>query len=326
MADRWIFDQDPQTNPSFGKYPKDRSLEQLLDCGVIAINKPPGPSSHQLASWARDILGISRIGHGGTLDPFATGLLTLLCGRATKLTDILLQKSKGYIAVIRFKDHINVNKIEKLLEKMTGEIYNVPPKESAVKIQVRSRNISKLELIDYDVENRLINLRIECDAGTYIRTLTNDLGLLLDSKCELLELHRHKSGKFNSSMACTMQQLNDAAFLWKEHDDERGMKKLIAPIESILTELPRIVVKDGAVAALSHGAPLARPGLVNAPKDINKDSQVILSSLKGEAVAVAKLIVDSNSLKSMDSGHVSTVETVMMKPGIYPQTWSKDKN
>ena len=326
MEDRWIFDEEPQTNPSFGINPKDRSLEQLIECGVIAINKPPGPSSHQLASWARDILGISRIGHGGTLDPFATGLLTLLCGRATKLTDILLKKSKGYIAVIRFKNQVKISQVEKLLEKMTGEIYNVPPKESAVKIQIRSRNINTLELIDYDLENRLINLRIECNAGTYIRTLTNDLGLLLDSKCELLELHRNKSGIFNSSMACTMQQLNDAAFLWREHDDNRGIRKLIAPIESILTNLPRIVVKDGAVAALSHGAPLARPGLVSAPKGIKKGSKVILSSLKGEAVAIAKLIVDTDSLNSINSGHVSTVETVMMKPGVYPQTWSKDKN
>ena len=325
MEDRWIFVKESQTNPSFGINPNDRSLEQLMECGVIAINKPPGPSSHQLASWARDILGISRIGHGGTLDPFATGLLTLLCGRATKLTDILLKKPKGYIAVIRFKNQVNINQVEKLLEKMIGDIYNVPPKESAVKIQVRSRNINTLELIDYDLENRLINLSIECNAGTYIRTLTNDLGLLLDSKCELLELHRNKSGIFNSSMACTMQQLNDAAFLWKEHDDDRGMRKLIAPIESILTKLPKIIVKDGAVAALSHGAPLARPGIVSAPKGIKKGSQVILSSLKGEAVAVAKLIVDTDSLNSMDSGHVSTVETVMMKPGIYPQTWSKDK-
>ena len=325
MKERWIFEEKPQTNASFGNSPNSRSLNQLLECGVIAINKPPGPSSHQLASWARDILGISRIGHGGTLDPFATGLLTLLCGRATKLTEILLKKNKGYIAVIRFKNQVNIDQIKLLLEKMTGEIYNVPPKESAVKIQVRSRNIRALELIDYDVESRLINLRIECNAGTYVRTLSNDLGLLLDSRCELLELHRHQSGIFNSSMACTMQQLNDAAFLWKEHDDDRGIRKLIAPIESILSEIPMIVVKDGAVAALSHGAPLARPGIVSAPKGIKKGSQVLLSSLKGEAVAIAKLMIDSDSLKGIDSGHVSTVQTVMMSPGIYPQTWSKDR-
>ena len=97
----WITDSSAKTNQSFGCIPSERPLEELIECGVILIDKPSGPSSHQLAAWARSMLGIKRIGHGGTLDPFATGLLTLLCGRSTKITGELLEKPKSYVAVIR---------------------------------------------------------------------------------------------------------------------------------------------------------------------------------------------------------------------------------
>ena len=80
---------ESDTNPDFGCKPEERTLDQLLNSGVILVDKPRGPTSHQLTAWARDLLGISKIGHGGTLDPFATGLLTLLLGKATRLTDIV---------------------------------------------------------------------------------------------------------------------------------------------------------------------------------------------------------------------------------------------
>jgi len=323
--ENWVLDSSAKTNPSYGCNPKDRPLEELLGCGVIVIDKPPGPTSHQLTAWARNLLGIARIGHGGTLDPFATGLLTLLCGRATKLTGVLLKKPKRYVSVLRFKKGVDLAEISSLLEKMTGEIYNVPPKESAVKVQVRSRIIQSAQLIDYDEASRVFVVAFQCDAGTYVRTLAKDFGLLMGTECQLLELHREGSGGFNDTMACTMQQLTDATFLWREHDDGRGLTRILAPVESILDELPRIVVKEGAVAAVSHGAPLARPGVVSAPKNLSAGSSVLIYSLKGEVVALSTLSVATDSLPRMRAGQVATAQTVMMPPGIYPQTWVKEQ-
>ena len=94
---------EPVTNADFGCRPYERTLNQLLKSGVILVEKPRGPTSHQLTAWARDLLGISKIGHGGTLDPFATGLLTLLLGKATRLTDIVLRGDKKYVGVLRFR-------------------------------------------------------------------------------------------------------------------------------------------------------------------------------------------------------------------------------
>jgi len=321
--DYWIVDPTAKTNQSFGSTPSQRPLEELMECGVILIDKPSGPSSHQLAAWARSLLGIKRIGHGGTLDPFATGLLTLLCGRATKITGEILKKPKSYVAVLRFKNPILKGDLSDLVNKMQGDVYNVPPKESAVKIQVRSRKISKTELIQSEEGDRVHLVSIDCEAGTYIRTLVRDLGLLTGNDCELLELHRSMTGALDDQMACTMQQLADAVFLWREHDDPRGIKRLLSPVEAVLGEIPNLVIKDGAVAALSHGAPLARPGLVSVPKGLIAGSRILISSLKGEAVAIAELTVGTDSIPAMKSGQIATPRTVIMQPGAYPQTWSK---
>tara|TARA_B100001250_G_scaffold181053_1_gene155728 strand:+ start:213 stop:1193 length:981 start_codon:yes stop_codon:yes gene_type:complete len=320
----WMIDPSAKTNQAFGSTPSKRSLEDLMECGVILIDKPPGPSSHQLAAWARSLLGIKRIGHGGTLDPFATGLLTLLCGRSTKITGELLKKPKRYVAVIRFKNPIGVEVVSDLVNLMQGDVYNVPPKESAVKIQVRSRKISRSELMQSEEGGRVHLVSINCEAGTYIRTLVRDLGLLSGNSCELLELHRSMTGSLDDQMACTMQQLADAVFLWREHDDPRGLTRLLSPVETVLEGIPNITIKDGAVSAISHGAPLARPGIVSIPKGLLSGSRALLSSLKGEAVAIAELSVESDSIPAMSSGQIAIPKTVIMQPGAYPQTWSKE--
>ena len=110
-----------------------------MQSGIILVDKPAGPSSHQLAAWAREILGLKRLGHGGTLDPFATGGLTLLLGKATRLTEFILSTDKTYIAVLKIDPKHNPSEIEGVLSGLSGEIYNVPPLESAVKVRVRTR-------------------------------------------------------------------------------------------------------------------------------------------------------------------------------------------
>jgi H/ACA ribonucleoprotein complex subunit 4 len=318
----WIFDEKAVTNDKYGCHPSNRSITELLDSGIILVNKPSGPTSHQLTAWARNLLGLNRLGHGGTLDPFATGLLTLLCGKATKFNNIVLNSNKSYVAVIRFGKPVLEDELNNLLKKLTGEIYNVPPKESAVKIQVRSRFIFSNKLLDLDESGKIAIIQLSCNAGTYVRTLTKDFGLILGTNCDLIELHRDETGIFEENMACTMHQLTDAVFLWQNQGDDRGLKQIMAPIESILNNLPRIYVKDGAVSAVSHGAPLAKPGIVKASKGIKKGDSVIILSLKEEAVAIATLHVDSENLMEMSNGQVATAQSVLMAPGTYPQTWA----
>ena len=315
-----VLDESPTTDTAFGTAPDDRTLEQRLASGFILVDKPAGPTSHQLAAWARDLLGLERLGHGGTLDPFATGVLPLMTGRCMKITNKILKHRKSYIAVFRFKDMPEESVLKSTMASMTGRIYNVPPEVSAVKVQVRTRTIHAFELLDIDGKDAVA--RITCEAGTYIRTMARDMGLMLNTPVDLKELRRESSGMFDLTQCITMDQLADAVWLWKECGQEDALKAVVHPIEKLLVDLPRCQIKDSAVAAMTFGAPLLRPGLVNLPTDLTKGTELLVTSLKDEAVGFVKLKADSATIVAMEGGEVARPSMVLMDTEVYPRRWS----
>jgi H/ACA ribonucleoprotein complex subunit 4 len=314
------FGEERQTDPAFGCHPDERTLEQRLASGFILIDKPAGPTSHQLASWARELLGLERLGHGGTLDPFATGVLPLMAGRCMKITNKILKHKKSYIAVFRFRTMPEQADLEGVMASMTGRIYNVPPEVSAVKVQVRTRKIFAFDLLDVDGND--VIARITCEAGTYIRTMARDMGLMLNTPVDLKELRRERSGMFQLEQCITMDQLADAVWLWKECGDETALKAVVHPIEKLLVDMPRCEVKDSAVAALAYGAPLLRPGLVSLPAHLSKGTELLVTSLKGEAVGFVKLKADADDIVNMDEGEVARPSMVLMDTEVYPRRWT----
>ena len=316
-----ILEKDAKTSPEHGTIPSERTIEQLLESCFILLDKSPGPSSHQVSAWARDMMGLEKLGHGGTLDPFASGLLPLLSGKAMRLTGKILTHDKSYLALFKFGKELERNEIEDKMAMLTGKVYNVPPEISAVRVQVRTRKISKFDILDFDGTSLLTN--IECEAGTYVRTMARDLGLLLDTPVELKELRRPTSGEFSLNQSITMQQLADAYWLWQEKGEEDAMLRILHPIEDMLSGLPRVVVKDGAAAALSHGAPLLRPGVVSIDDNLNVGTEVLLVTIKGEAVAIAKMSQNSKVIPDMNQGEVAKPNCVLMKEDTYPRSWKK---
>ena len=316
-----ILDSEAETSPTHGCKPEERTIEQLFESGFILLDKAPGPSSHQVSAWARDMMGLEKLGHGGTLDPFATGVLPLLAGKAMRLTGRILTHDKSYLAVLKIGREIELPELEENMSKLTGKVYNVPPEISAVKVQVRTRRISRFEILDFDGTSALTH--IECEAGTYVRTMARDLGLLLDTPVELKELRRPSSGEFSLKQSVTMQQLADAHWLWKEKGDADAINRILHPLEDMLSDVPRIVIKDGAAAALSHGAPLLRPGVVSIPEELGVGSEVLLVTIKGEAVALANLVQPSKVIPEMTQGEVAKPNCVLMKEDTYPRSWKK---
>ena len=316
-----ILEENVETSPDHGCSPSDRTIEQLFESCFILLDKAPGPSSHQVSAWARDMMGLEKLGHGGTLDPFATGVLPLLSGKAMRLTGRILTHDKSYLAVLKLGADVTRDVLEEKMSMLTGKVYNVPPEISAVKVQVRTRKISRFEILDID-ENSVLT-HIECEAGTYVRTMARDLGLLLGTPVELKELRRPSSGRFSLEQSITMQQLADAYWLWKEKADSSAIERVLHPLEEMLSEVPRIVVKDGAAAALSHGAPLLRPGVVSIPEDLGVGTEVLLVTIKGEAVALAKLVQPSKVIPEMTQGEVAKPNCVLMKEDTYPRSWKK---
>ena len=316
-----ILDADAVTSSDHGCAPADRSIDQLFESGFILLDKAPGPSSHQISAWARDMMGLEKLGHGGTLDPFATGLLPLLAGKAMRLTGRILTHDKSYLAILKIGREVERTELDEKMSLLTGKVYNVPPEISAVRVQVRTRKISRFDILDFD--GTTILTHIECEAGTYVRTMARDLGLLLDSPVELKELRRPSSGEFSLSQAITMQQLADAYWLWKENGDSSAIIRILHPVEDMLSGVPKIVIKDGAAAALSHGAPLLRPGVVSIPDDLGVGNEVLLVTMKGEAVALANLVQPSKVIPEMTQGEVAKPNCVLMKEDTYPRSWKK---
>ena len=314
-----VLDTKATTNPAVGTMPDERSVEQRLAGGFILLDKPAGPTSHQVAAWARDLFELERLGHGGTLDPFATGVLPLMAGKAMKVTKKILNHKKSYICVFRFAQEVSDEDLQQAMLRLTGRVYNVPPEVSAVKVQVRTRKIFAFEQLDRSGNDMIA--RVHCEAGTYIRTMARDLGLLLNMKVQLKELRRDMSGAFTLDDCVTLQELADAVWLWKECDRPEALIRIIHPIEKLLLDLPSATVKDSAAAALAHGAPLLRPGLVNIAAGVASGKEIYVQTLKNEAVGVVTLTADTDHIASMTEGEVARPSMVLMDGDVYPRRW-----
>ena len=135
---------DDITNPEYGVYYDKRSIESLLQYGLILIDKPPGPTSHEVVAWVKRILDIPKVGHSGTLDPQVSGVLPMGLGEGTKALGVLLLGPKENHALGRLHSLPSKEKLEKILDLFKGEIFQKPPQRSAVSRQTRTRTIYEL--------------------------------------------------------------------------------------------------------------------------------------------------------------------------------------
>ncbi len=312
---------DDATDPAYGCAPDKRPIGELLKKGVINLDKPRGPTSHQVSAWVKQIMGV-KTGHGGTLDPAVSGCLPVFLGVATRLADTLLLSEKEYVCLMRLHKHASKKDVTALFKMFQGNLYQRPPVKSAVKRELRKRKVYKVELLE--IEENDVLFKIACEAGTYIRKYCHDFGLLLGTEAHMQELRRIKSGTFSESdNLVTLQDLKDAYVFWKDGGEEKFLRRCIMPMERAVGELPKVWVRDSAIDALCHGSDLAVPGIVKLEK-FGKDKTVALFSLKGELVAAGKALEPTESIMSMKKGFVIKTDKVFMEPGTYPRGWKKE--
>ena len=314
-----IIDQDV-TNDKYGTYYDKRSLDQLLKYGFILLDKPPGPTSHETVAWLKRILKIPKAGHSGTLDPQVSGVLPMGLGEGTKALEVLLYGPKEYHAIGRLHSLPSKEKLKKVLEEFTGEIYQKPPQRSAVLRQTRTRTIYELELLEQ--KERLILLRVLCEAGTYIRKLIYDIGELLGPGATMIELRRTRVHQFSEDLhLVTLHELANAYSLWEEKKDDSKLLEIIRPIEHTLSELKSVVIRDSAVDAMCHGAQLAIPGILEISHNLKKDDLVAIYTKKGEIVALAKTLLPEEEIKEKTKGYAFETKRIIMAPNTYPKSW-----
>ena len=302
-----------------GKKPAERTMEELLEAGVINMDKPQGPTSHQATAWVREILGTEKIGHGGTLDPKVSGVLPIATGRAVRAVNLTLKAEKEYICVMRLHRDAEEKEIREVINTFVGRIYQVPPVRSAVKRQLRIRTIHYINVLEIDARNVLY--RVGCDAGTYIRTLCVDIGDALGVGATMEDLRRSKSGSMLENDSVTLQDIKDAYVMWKEENDDQWLRSMVKPFEVLFDPLPKVIIKDSAVDAVCHGADLAAVGVAQLDDSIQKETTVAIFTLKGEAVGVGTAKMAAEEMLKAKEGIAVKTDRVYMPTNVYPKSW-----
>lgn len=303
----------------WGKEPGKRTLEELLGGGVINLDKPPGPTSHQVAAWVRDILDIGKVGHGGTLDPKVSGVLPIAVGKATRAMDLVLRSDKEYVCLMRLHREVEEGKLRKVVNSFEGEIYQTPPVRAAVKRQLRKRKVHFIDILE--VEGRDVLFKTATDAGTYIRTLCVDIGEALGVGAHMEDLRRTRSGSMKEENSVTLQEIKDAWVFWKQEGEEHCLREILMPWEVLLEPLPKVILKGTAVDAICHGADLAVVGVQEVEQTVAKKQLVALLTDKGEGVGLAIAEMTAQQIVEAKEGLAARTNRVFMEPGTYPRMW-----
>lgn len=260
------------------------SLGPGLD-GILVVDKPIGPTSHDIVGLVRKLAATKRVGHGGTLDPFASGVLPVFLGRATRVVEFHLADHKAYRATICFGASSSTDDLEGELTPAEGRaptreaveaacsgflgtIAQRPPAYSAIKVggrrayamaragetvelKEREVTIESLALVSWDGEDPdrpIAVVDVTCSAGTYIRALARDLGTAVGNAAYLGALRRTAAGRFSESDAVSLDDVRAAVA-----DDPRGLLPLLRPIDDGLDRFPVIDLTAAEVDAVAHG-------------------------------------------------------------------------
>ncbi|MFB6071118.1 MAG: RNA-guided pseudouridylation complex pseudouridine synthase subunit Cbf5 [Halanaeroarchaeum sp.] len=294
--------------PALRDAPAERDPAALLEFGVVNLDKPPGPSAHQVSAWVRDLLDVEKAAHAGTLDPKVTGCLPVMTGAGTRLAPALLEGAKSYVAVLELHDD-PPGDLESVVGAFADEIYQKPPKKSAVARRLRTRTVHDLEVLE--VRDRQALLDLDCESGTYVRKLCHHLGLALGTGAHMGDLRRTGTEPFDDSDLVTLHDLADALAFWREDDDPTWLREVVDPAERALEHLPAVTVARSAAREIAEGAPVYAPGIVDADDelaDAHHDAIVACYTPDGSAVCLGTLVADPASEK----GEVVSLERVLV--------------
>ncbi|MBU1976062.1 MAG: RNA-guided pseudouridylation complex pseudouridine synthase subunit Cbf5 [Nanoarchaeota archaeon] len=300
----------------FGGKPEERSVEELLQFGIINLDKPSGPTSHQVSHYLKMILKVKKTGHSGTLDPKVTGVLPTATSRGTRIVQALLPAGKEYVCLMHIHNEVPEDKLRQVFIDFTGKIKQLPPVKSAVKRQIRERSVYDIEILE--ILEKDVLFRVNCQAGTYIRKLCHDIGVKLGTGAHMTELRRIRAGPFKEDTVCTLQDVIDALHYYKEGNEE-PIRKILLPAEAAVGIMKKMWVLDSAVDALCHGATLKVPGISRINTGIDVGEVIAIMTLKNEVIGLADAKMSSNDIKKHSTGVAAKLTQVFMPPDIYPK-------
>ena len=286
--------------------------------GILIIDKPAGPTSHDVVNRVRRIFNTRKVGHAGTLDPFATGVMVVLVGKATRLAKFVDKDAKEYEATVRFgyatdtgdltgerigetgRSDISSSEIHSVLDRFHGEILQTPPMYSAKKVD--GKKLYELARRGEEIERKAVpvtiheisvvspddvsgehhTIRVRCSAGTYIRTLAEDIAKALGTAAHLTELRRTASGRFSLADSVPLDALAD----------EADPTKRLLPIETLVSGLPHFVLNSERAKMTLNGLSSRVYG-----QEFVADEPIAMFSEDGQLIAVGKYSADENAIR-----------------------------
>lgn len=305
------------TSERYGCEPLKRSIDKHIECGVINLDKPKGPTSHQVSAYVQQALDVKKGGHSGTLDPKVTGVLPIAIKKATRIVQALLVAGKEYLCIMHLHKEVPEDKIRKTMEGFVGKIKQLPPIKSAVKREWRYRKIYYIDILE--IKGQDVLFRVGCQAGTYIRKLCHDIGQTLGCGAHMGELRRTKVGPFDESTLVTLQDVADARWYYEQEKNEKYLRRVIQPLENAVEHLPKVWVYDTTIDTLCHGADLGVPGISKVHSDIQVGELVAVMTLKGELVSIGEAAMISKDMQKKPKGIAVKAGKVFMDPGTYPK-------
>lgn len=296
-----------------GKYPGARSVEELVENGVIILDKWQDITSQKAVETLKKILGIKKAGHSGTLDPMVSGVLPVAMENACKIMPVLQGLDKEYVGIMKIHKDVEEERVVKAMKSFIGKIKQVPPVKSAVARLERERSIYSFDMIEKN--GRDVLFKVRCQAGTYVRVLCHDVGRKLRTGAHMAELRRTKVGNFNERSCFKIQDIEHAWTNWKENKNEE-IRDYIMPMEAAIEHAGTIILKDSAIQSIANGSPLYSAGAAMVEKRIRRNDTIVLMSHKGELIALAKANMDANEARRR-RGVVAKTLRVVIEKGVY---------
>lgn len=229
-----------------------KSMDELINFGVVNIDKPTGPSSFWTSQFVKRKLGLSKTSHMGTLDPMVTGVLPVTLGRACKLADYFMHRNKVYVGIMRLHEDVSDERLAKVMKEFIGKITQLPPVKSRVKRAEREREIKSFDILERDGKDVLFVSDVQ--AGTYIRKLIHDIGLQVGG-AHMLELRRTRAGLFDEEKMYTLYEFEKAVEEY-EKGNEKDLREMIWPGEIVSKLLPVVKIKEDFVEKCLTGSPV----------------------------------------------------------------------
>lgn len=277
---------------SIDKIKKSKSTEELLEFGIINIDKPSGPTSFDISEFVCKKLGLRKTSHFGTLDPMVTGVLPVALNRGCKLTGFFLGEDKEYVGIMRIHEDVSLKDVEKMIkEKFFGKITQMPPVKSRVKRQERVREVMNFDIIEKDGKDFLFKTTVQ--GGTYIRKLVHDLGEALGTGAHMLELRRTRAGIFEENNkeypSTNLYDFENAVDEYKKGNDEL-LRKIIIPGEVVAQLFPVVEIEEESAERILRGQPVYEKNLSG--KNKLETGEIIVVFEKEKFIGVFKVVKD----------------------------------